>query len=299
MQRKLLLTGIAFAFLWASASTATKIALVSGQPFVISVCRFFFASAIMLFITHVIMKQRPPQRAEWRYIMFYGLLNVSIYLGLYIIALQKVSAGLGTLAVGVNPVIISFMAALFFKQKITRMGMLSLTCCLLGVTIAAWPLLKTSYASLDGLLLIGVSMLAYSGAAIFYARHNWKGLHILTINGWQTLFGGIFILPCLFYTYDGTKNHFDGHFWAGTLWLAMPVSIAAVHCWLLLLKHNPAKAAYWLFLCPLFGFTLAALLLKEPLSFYTAAGVMFVIGGLYIAQKYPVAVKKYVDATTV
>jgi drug/metabolite transporter (DMT)-like permease len=226
--------------------------------------------------------------------MLYGLLNVSIYLGLYIIALQKLSAGLGTLAVGVNPVIISFMAALFFRQKITVMGFVSLGCCLLGVLIAAWPLLKTSYASVDGLLLIFVSMLAYSGAAIFYARRNWKGLHILTINAWQTLFGGIFLLPFLFYTFHESFNHLDVNFWIGTLWLAIPVSIGAVQCWLLLLKYNTAKAAYWLFLCPVFGFVMAAILLKEPLSWFTLVGVILVIGGLYVAQKHKVAIDRTV-----
>lgn len=291
MRKKVLLTGISFAVLWASASTATKIALTSAQPFVIAVSRFFIAAFIMLVISHIFMKNRIPRKREWNAIMFYGLLNVSIYLGLYIVALQKLSAGLGTLAVGVNPVIISFMAALFFRQKITLMGVVSLSCCLLGVFIAAWPLLKTSYAGIDGLMLIFVSMLAYSGAAIFYARRDWHGLHILTINAWQTLFGGIFLLPCLFFTFDNKLNIFNSNFWIGTLWLAIPVSIGAVQCWLLLLKYNTAKAAYWLFLCPVFGFVMAAVLLKEPLSMFTLAGVILVIAGLFVAQRYKVAIE--------
>ena len=36
---KIVLAGLAFAFLWASASTATKIGLNSAQPFVISIFR--------------------------------------------------------------------------------------------------------------------------------------------------------------------------------------------------------------------------------------------------------------------
>ncbi len=293
MQRKVLVTGITFAVLWASASTATKIALTEAQPFVIAVTRFFIAAMIMLIISHGFMKNRLPKKDEWKAIMFYGLLNVSIYLGLYIIALQKLSAGLGTLAVGVNPVIISFMAALFFRQKITAMGFVSLGCCLSGVLVAAWPLLQTSYASVDGLLLIVISMLAYSGAAIFYARRDWQGLHILTINAWQTLFGGIFLVPFLVFTFHESSNYLDFHFWIGTLWLAIPVSIGAVQCWLLLLKYNTAKAAYWLFLCPVFGFVMAAVLLKEPLSWFTLAGVILVIAGLYVAQQYRVAIDRH------
>ena len=38
---KIIFAGILFAFLWASASTATKIGLHAAQPFVISIFMFF------------------------------------------------------------------------------------------------------------------------------------------------------------------------------------------------------------------------------------------------------------------
>jgi len=291
MKSNFILIGIIFAFLWASASTATKIGLQSAQPFVIAVSRFFIAGMIMLIATHFFLKKNLPPKNTWKQIMIYGLLNVSIYLGLYVIGMQKISAGLGTLAVGMNPVLISFMGAFFFKQKVTGMGILSLLLCLLGIFIAAYPLLRTSYASIDGIVIIFISMMAYSGGAIYYSRTDWKGMDILTINGWQTVAGGIFLLPFLFFTYDPAKNIYDTHFWSGTIWLAIPVSIGAVQCWMILLKKDAVKAAYWLFLCPVFGFLLARIFLKEPLSFYTAAGVLLVVSGLYIAQRYKVSKK--------
>jgi drug/metabolite transporter (DMT)-like permease len=111
MDRKIVWTGFAFSFLWASASTATKIGLQSAQPFVIAITRFFIAGVIMLLIAHGFMRKRLPVKKEWRLIMVYGLLNISIYLGVYLIAMQKISAGLGSLAVAINPVMISFIAA--------------------------------------------------------------------------------------------------------------------------------------------------------------------------------------------
>jgi drug/metabolite transporter (DMT)-like permease len=69
------------------------------------------------------------------------------------------------------------------------------------------------------------------------------------------------------------------------LWLAIPVSIAAVQLWLWLLKTNAVKAGLWLFLCPLFGFVFAAWLMKDSISLYTIAGVAMVITGLLISQK--------------
>ena len=290
MQKKIIFIGIAFAMFWASASTATKISLQSAQPFVIAVTRFFIAGGIMLFVAHLLVRKALPTKKTWLPIMLYGLLNVSIYLGLYIIGMQKISAGLGTLAVGMNPVLISFMAALFFKQRITAMGFVSLLLCVAGIFVAAYPLLQTSYASTEGLIIIFISMLAYSGGAIFYSRTNWGELDIITINAWQTIFGGIFLLPFLLFTYQSNKNLFDFHFWSGTLWLAIPVSIGAVQCWMILLKNNTTKAAYWLFLCPVFGFFIAWLFLKEPISLFTVAGVALVVSGLYLSQQFKISI---------
>ncbi len=295
MNWKLTAIGFSFAVLWASASSATKVSLISAQPFVIAVSRFFMAGAIMLLFAHGVRGYRLPKNKEWQQLMVYGLLNISIYLGLYVIGMQKISAGLGTLAVGLNPVFISIMASLILKQKLNRQNLISLFICLLGVSVAAYPLLQTSYASIEGILIILGSMLAYSAGAIFFSKTNWNGLDIITINGWQTLLGGVFLVPFLLLTYEDSRNQYDANFWSGTTWLAIPVSIVAVQCWLWLLKRNTVSASYWLFLCPVFGFLLSAWLLKEPLSWYTAAAVVLVLIGLYVRDSKKVIVVRNIQ----
>lgn len=271
--------------LWSSASAATKIGLQSAQPFVIAVSRFFIAGAIMLFITHVVLKKRLPQKQEWKQLLFYGLLNISIYLGLYVTAMQNVSAGLGSLSVGTNPVMISLMAAIWFRQPIKISTITSLLLCSAGIIIAAYPLLENSYATPMGITILLISMISYSAGAVYFSKSKWGDLHILTINGWQTLLGGVILLPVLFFTYRGDKNVLDTRWISCVLWLAIPVSIGAVQLWLYLLKDNPVKASFWLFLCPIFGFIIAAVMLKEPISLYTFFGVAFVIAGLYLVLK--------------
>jgi len=282
---KLIIAGISFAILWASASSATKVALQSAQPFVIAVTRFFIAGLSMLFISHIVLKQRLPAGNEWKQIAVYGIMNVSIYLGLYVIAMLYVSAGLGSLSTGTNPVMISIIAAIWLGQPLKRATIISLLLCTAGIVVAAYPLLKNSYATPGGLLILLVSMLSYSVGAVYFSKKKWHGLNMMVINGWQTLFGGIFLVPFLLAYYKAGKNVYDIKSIGGILWLAFPVSIGAVQLWLYLLKDNPVRASFWLFLCPIFGFVMAAILLKEPISLYTFAGVLLVIGGLYIIQK--------------
>ena len=286
---KFIVAGLALSILWSSASTATKIGLTSAQPFVISSIRFLIAGLLMLFISHVILGNRLPTKGEFRSIMVYGFLNVSLYLGLYVIAMQEVSAGLGSLAVAINPVFISLIAVSLLSHTITQRHFLSLALCLLGVTIAAFPLIQHSYATPLGIGILLTSMVVYSFATIYYSRVQWNGLQLLTINGWQTIFGGIFLFPLLLITYQPDKNIFDAQFWKAILWLSIPVSIVAVQLWLYLVRKNPVTASFWLFLCPIFGFALAKMMMHEPITWFTFLGVFLVLSGLYLVQRIKIS----------
>ena len=279
--------GFAFAILWASASTATKIGLQAAQPLVIAQVRFAVAGIVMLFFAHFIFKYKFPKGKEWKQIFIYGLLNITIYLGCYVIAMQEVTAGIGSLSIATNPVFISFFSVVFLREKLKANVLIALILGTAGVFIVAWPLMKEATVTTRGLLLLLFGMMSYSVGAIYFSRKNWSGLKILTINGWQTLIGGLLLLPMTAITYDSSNNHFDVTFWSATLWLALPVSIGAVQLWLWLLKANAVKAGLWLFLCPVFGFAIAAPMLGDPINMYTIVGVFFVLIGLFLAQRKP------------
>lgn len=279
------MAGLLFAVLWPSAATATKIGLQYAQPFVICMGRFFIAGAAMLLITHGLLRNRLPAKQEWKQLAIYGLLNISIYLGLYVLAMERVSAGLGSLAVAANPVLISLITTFVFGHRIQTITVISLLLCAGGVLTAAWPLLQTSMATPAGIAILMSSMLVYSIGTIYFSRQKWNGLHMLTINGWQTLLGGIFLLPVAWATYQPAANQWNVAVLTSILWLAIPVSIIAVQLWLFMLRENVVKASFWLFLCPVSGYIIANVLVNEPIGLYTIAGMALVITGLYLVQR--------------
>lgn len=279
-----LAAGIVFSILWPSASTATKIALVKSQPFNICLVRFTCAGLIMVVVSHVILRLRLPKGREWQSIALYGLLANTLYLSLYVVAMQRVSAGLGALSVAIAPVFINLATAALDRRKPGAVTLLSLVVCMAGVMIAAWPLLRNSMATPGGLGILLLAIVVYSLSVIYFARTDWHGLSLLTINGWQVLFGALFMIPLVAVTYRPDANHWIFSTWMSVLWLAVIVSVLAVRLWLWLVRVDATGSSYWLFLCPVFGFLISNILTHEPLTAFTLGGMTLVIAGIWWEQ---------------
>ena len=281
---KEILIGLLFAFLWASASVATKFGLRTGEPFVITNVRFALGAALMLGWAHLVRRHPLPAKADWVPLLIYGMLNCSIYLGAFSFAMRYCTAGVGTLSVGINPLLISVLSAIFLHKKINGQVWLGLFLGITGVGVATFPSLQNSTVTPLGITILSFSMLSYSIGTIYFSGRKWA-LPRIVINGWQIFFGAITLLPVTFLFTHWERNHFDTNFWLSVWWLVIPVSIGAVQLWLYLLNRDPVKAAMWLFLCPILGFVFAYLLLGEPITVFTGMGTALVILGLYLGQK--------------
>ncbi|MES2795143.1 MAG: EamA family transporter [Bacteroidota bacterium] len=283
LQMKNILVGIVFAIFWASASAATKIGLGSAEPFVLANVRFILAGLIMLAFAIFTKKSIKISKTELGQLTIYGFLNVTLYLGAFVVAIKHVSAGIGSLSTATNPLFITILAAILLKKNSKFHEWMGLVFGMTGVILATYPLLKISYADTEGLVILLISMLSYSLGTVYYSSKVWN-LDRLVINGWQVFLGGIMLLPLTLYFYEKELNTFDLKFWLSVSWLIFPVSILAVQLWLYLLSVDPVKASIWLFLCPIFGFLYSNLLLNEPVTWHTFAGTGIVLIGLFVGQ---------------
>lgn len=279
-----ILVGVLFALLWASASVATKIGLKTAEPFVITNTRFVLAALLMLIWAHVVRRQPFPRTSEFKPLLIYGLLNASVYLGVFSWAMRHATAGLGSLAVALNPLLIAIISAAFLKKKVSTSIWLGLFLGIVGVGVVTFPILRNSTATPLGVGLLVASMLSYSLGTVYFSKIAWS-IPRLVINGWQVLFGALTLLPITWGCTDWTDHHWDFSFWGAVVWLAIPVSIGAVQLWLYLLHKDPVRAALWLYLCPVIGFFYAWWLINEPITLYTGVGTLLVIWGLYIGQR--------------
>ncbi|WP_064198174.1 MULTISPECIES: DMT family transporter [Emticicia] len=283
MNLKTILLGILFAALWASASAAAKIGLRSVEPLVLFQVRFLVAGVGMLAYSFFIQKDRLPQGKEWKELTIFGLLNVTLYLSFFVLGVSEVAAGIGSLSTATNPLFISILSAVWLGRKVKSSEWMAVLLGMIGVGLACYPLIQNSYATPLGLLYMFLCMLSYSIGTIYYSNIDWK-LSRTAINGWQVFLGGLLMLPLTFLMHK-KPNNYDLIFYLSEFWLIVPVSIIAVNLWLYLLKIDAVKASFFLFLCPIFGFTYSYFLLDEPITYHTFLGTALVIVGLYVGQR--------------
>ncbi|GAB3511687.1 DMT family transporter [Spirosoma knui] len=263
----------------------------SVHPLILANVRFFIAGIGMLLVAYGVQRNSVsdaqstwPTGIEWRQLTIFALLNTTIYLGAFVLALKQVSAGIGSLSTATNPLFIALLSAVWLRRlpRWNESGGLLLG--LAGVAIATYPLLQNSYATVEGLLILLGGMVSVSAATVYYARINWR-LPNLVINGWQVLIGGILLLPFTLAFADFNASQYDERFWLSVFWLILPVSVAALQLWFYLVRQDAVRASLWLFLCPIFGFVYSYLLMGEPITIYTVVGTGLVIGGLYLGRK--------------
>lgn len=281
-----LVIGLLFALLWASAAVATKFGIRSADALILANVRFLLAGGGMLIYAYLLRKglHEMPKGKEWLHLAVFGSLNTTIYLGCFVIAMKAVSAGIGSLAVATNPLFIMVISACWLRRPLKWHEITGMFMGMAGVGLATYPLLIDSHATIGGILILMFGMLSVSVATVYYARINWT-LSNVVINGWQVFLGGLLFIPITALFADFQSSRLDLQFWLSAGWLIVPVSVLALQLWFYLVRRDAVRASLWLFLCPVFGFLYSFLLLKEPITWFTFAGTVMVIAGLYLAQR--------------
>ena len=281
-----IIEGILYSLLWASAAVATKFAMHSVDPFLLTFLRFLIVAILLLSYTYLLNKKknRFPSKDEFKQLLMLGLLNVTIYMTGFIIAIKTVSAGLISLFMATNPLILILLSGIILKRKLTINEYIGILIAMSGLILAAIPNLKDSHASLLGLVALIAGITSLSFGSIYFSKKK-IALNRMTVNTWQITFGCIFFIPIVFYNAPNNFIKPDLNFYLSFFWLVLPVTIIAYALWLKLLHTDPVKAGLWLFLTPALGYFMAVIILHEPLTLYGIIGALLVVTGLLYSRR--------------
>ncbi|GAC1698037.1 MAG: DMT family transporter [Ktedonobacteraceae bacterium] len=289
LKRSPLVTIIALFYivLWSSAFIATKVGVTHSPPLTLLAARFLTAALVMALLVWILKLPLPQGRAAWGRLALFGLLNSGIYLGCNYEALRYLSAGMGSIISATNPLLLTLIAPIVLRERLTWWRVLGLLLGFGGVLFVMGARLNGN-SHLDtagGMLTSFLGTACLVGATVLYKRYPPRE-HAFVVNAVQLGTAGLALLIPVFLFEHPTQVHIDTPLIWSFLYLVLVISIGASLLWFWLLKQGEAStvSAYY-FLTPIFGLALAALLLGEPFGLRDAFGLVAVATGIALINR--------------
>jgi drug/metabolite transporter (DMT)-like permease len=282
---KLILTAV----FWGGTFIAGKIVAQDVQPFSAAFLRFAIASAFLVLITWKVEGKLPKIESSLVLPIFLlGLTGVFAYNVFFFKGLQSIDAGRAALIIALNPVMISLLSSIFFKEKLTPIKIIGILLSVIGaMTVISrgnplhlfqghlgWGELNIFGCVLSwvSFSLIGKSVLGKISPLVSICYSSLAGTATLIIPA--TLEGLWTFLPA-----------YSGITWLGLFYLGFFGTVLGfVWYYEGIKKIGPTKAGLFINVVPLSAVVLAFFLLNEPLTLSLLVGAILVSTGIYLTN---------------
>lgn len=274
--------GVAFAAIWSSAFTSSRIVVEYWPPFLVLSVRFVFSGLVALGIGLALGQRVRLTPAEWRAVVVFGVCQNALYLGLFHYAMQTVEAGLAAIIASALPLCVAALGRLFLGQRLAPMAVLGLVVGFAGVLVIMTGRLGHGLdwhgvaACVVGVLALAVATLTLRGAA---ASGN-----LWIVVGLQMLVGAAALFPAslLLETWQVSVTP---RFVVAFIYSALVSGVVATMIWFVLVRRIGAvRGATFHFLNPFLGVAIAAAVLGERVSARDIVGVAIIMGGILAVQ---------------
>lgn len=192
------------------------------------------------------------------------------------------------LVVSTSPIFSGIAGIMFFKEKLTKINILGIVICLIGLALVVTHGDKTcgEYFIL-GIVLLFLSVIVEVGYAIF-TKELAENYSPSVIVMWQFLIGGLFLTPLAIFR---TVPQFDTDLYLSwsvlkpLLCLALLCSSVAFTMWAATIKNlGVAKASVFLAMIPVFTAILGVITGTETLVILQWIGICIAFAGLVLTQ---------------
>ena len=277
--------------IWGTAAVATKTALETYPPFILSSTRWTIALMVM---TPVLIRSgiRPVLN---RYTLILGLCGMALFNGFYSFGLERTTAATASLINGSLPVMVALLSFVFLRERLVPLRWFGIILSMTGISLTV--LGATLDASVTGNLLIFGSVIVWSIYTIVN-REKLRGENPKAVTVGAAIFGLMFMLPLAAWEWVGETPPFpDPGVGAMVIYLALGPSLAAILLWTFALSRVPAsQAAAFSNLNPIVGIVAAAILLGEPVTrFHILGGVLVILGVFLTTWRRPPPVEVVQD----
>jgi len=277
-------------FLWGGNAVAGKLASQDWQPFTITSLRWLLASILVLpFAWKQLKEDWALIRTHWLVLVALGALGMSMFQMLMFLAANYTSAINISILQASMPVMIMLANFVLFSQRTSTLQIGGLVISICGVLITTTGG-KPWLFFVGGLNIGDAFMLA---ACFFYAAYT-IGLRWRPKMHWLSFIWVIavsaFLMTVPFALWELQTSPFTMPSLTGWIVLAYVVIFASIVAQISFARGveliGGNRAGQFINLVPIFGSLLAIIILKEKFHWYHGTGLVMVVGGIWLAERY-------------
>jgi drug/metabolite transporter (DMT)-like permease len=277
------------ALIWGFVPTSTRHVVQTLSPGNILLARFLVGAIAAIILIWGFRAPLPPRQLIPRAILL-GLLgqlgfNVPLAYGI-----QHVEAGTTALISGLSSVFIAALAVPLLGERLQARVVVGLVLALTGsvlVTVMSGGELSLSRDQAIGSLLILTSATLWAVYSVIVKP--WLGkIPPSSIPMLGSIAGLPLMIPIGLAGFAGGLGDLTWTGWLGVAQFTITASVIAPILWAVGLQRGEAsRAGLYLYLTPLFGVIISAILLDEPITLGTIAGGGLIVAGVVLATLPP------------
>ena len=277
------------AFFWGGTFIAGRIVAKGIDPFAAAFIRFTIAGVILL-VAICFLEGRLPRMNKRQFfsVICLGMTGIFAYNVLFFSGLKTVQAGRASLIIALNPIIISLLSALIYKEKLTLLKFAGILLSVLGavvvITYGDLSSIFTNPLSLGDLFIFGcvASWVSYS----LIGKSVLSGLSPLVTVGYSAVTGAILLaVPAIL---NGILVDFPFYLisqWGSLFYLGFFGTVLGFFWYYEgIEKIGPTKTGVFINFVPVSAIILAFLILEEPITMSLVSGALLVICGVFLTN---------------
>ena len=188
--------------LWGTAMAAMKPLLDGGDLLLVACLRLLPAGLVLLLVTRLLGRPLAVARADWGALLLFALVDGTLFQGLLVRGLGQTGAGLGSVLIDSQPLLVALLARATLGEAINPIGWLGLLLGLLGISCLGLPAGLLQHWWLEGPAVLDQRALSHGelwmlGAAAAMAvgtvlcRRASRHSDPVAVTGWHMVLGGL------------------------------------------------------------------------------------------------------------
>ncbi len=290
---KLLLTAI----FWGGTFIAGKMISETVNPCSASFLRFAIASFFLIMITIKIEGKLPKlKRKQILPVVLLGFTGVFAYNILFLTGLRYINAGRAALIIAMNPIFISLLSALFFKEHLDLIKIIGILMSVAGAIIVISNGRITDFVGYSfgkGEILICGCVLSWVCYTLI-GRAVMDDLSPIVSVCYSSVIGAVLLfIPALYndiFSHIGSYSAMD---WTSLFYLGFFGTVIGFFWYYEGINQiGPTKASVFINFVPISAIILAFFILNEQITISLFIGAVLVVSGIYFTNASEM-LKKY------